>query len=83
MESSFSPSPAIAPYQQIVNYASLRAKDQMRMTIAAQILTGIVTGNNTIYTHDPDACRSRHQMVDEAISLADLLLEKLAKNPSE
>lgn len=58
-------------------------KDQLRLRIATQILTGIVAGNDILYTHDPDTCRSRHEVVEEAISLADLLLEKIAQNPSK
>jgi len=69
--------------ESIVNYAHLRAKDQLRMTIATQILAQLALGNNIIWTHDPDACSSDVELTDRAIEFADLLLKRLSQSESK
>ena len=51
-------------------------KDKIRMTIAAQILAGLAASNYVYVSTNEDS-------ISKALALTDLLLEKLAQEPSE
>ena len=65
----------------LVNTAVINQKQLLRLHLAAQILTGIVIGDDILCTKDPDACRqNKEAMVGEAVEYADLLLKKITES---
>lgn len=60
------PVPNVSSFQQ----------QQLRLQSASQILSGLVVGQDILWTHDPDACGTYEEVVDTAVKYADLLLKK-------
>ena len=58
---------------------AINQKQLLRLQTAAQILSGLVVGQDILYTHDPDTCGSREEVVDTALKYADLLLKKVTE----
>jgi len=65
----------------LVNAAAINQKQLLRLQLAAQILSGIITGNDILWCTDPNACYTNHQeMADKALGFADLLLQKVTES---
>ena len=63
----------------LVNQALVNQKQLLRLQSASQILSGLVAGQDILWTHDPDACGTREEVVDMAVKYADLLLKEIQK----
>jgi len=64
-----------------VNVAAINQKKILRLQMASQILSGIITGNNILRYKDPDAgCLDDEEMTDKALVFADLILKKVTES---
>jgi hypothetical protein len=64
----------------LVNAAAINQKQLLRLQLAAQILSGIITGNDALWCRDSDASCSDKEMTDRALKFADLLLKKVTES---
>ena len=70
---------ATAETANLVNGSAANQKQLLRLQLAAQILSGLVVGQDILWTHDPDACGTHEEVVDTAVKYADLLLKKITQ----
>lgn len=81
MNQSFTGTPT-APIT-LVNSVAITQKQLLQLQLSAQILSGVIVGNDVLWCKDPDAGYiDEEEMVDKALKCADLLLKKVTETES-
>ena len=60
----------------IVNAAAIAETKQLRLSVAAPILTALIAADSIIWSDSSDAYEQENKMIEKALKFADLLIRQ-------